>query len=299
NCGRFESLLKLSLNQSTIIQCDVYIFFCHPTFFHERMLHLDFARAVPIFFLIIVFLMRYLLKPLMITAKHADRMTHEEIPLEELPVFRDDEVGHLTQAFNRVLAKLMESRAALQHIAHHDTLTDLPNRQLLADRMQQALARAQRSKGKVAVLFLDLDGFKPINDGWGHEAGDLALREVAYRLRGAVRSEDTLARVGGDEFVILLSDLKGDAKEVAEMVANKCLQVFEPPFVIRDQSCKLGTSIGIALGDGNCATDKLLIVADQAMYLAKESGRGKFVFASECSTCSSGNRPEICGFPSS
>jgi len=252
---------------------------------------------VPLFFLIVVFVIRYLLKPLMITAKHADRMTHEEIPLEELPIFRDDEVGHLTQAFNRVLSKLIESRSELQHIAHHDTLTDLPNRQLLADRMQQALVRARRSKGKVAVLFLDLDGFKPINDEWGHEAGDMALREVAARLRGVVRGEDTLARVGGDEFVILLSDLNGNAKEVSEMVARKCLQVFEQPFIIREQSCKLGTSIGIALGDGNCATDKLLIVADQAMYLAKESGRGKFVYASECANCSAEGRPSVCGFP--
>jgi diguanylate cyclase (GGDEF)-like protein len=240
---------------------------------------------VPLFFLIIVLGLRYLLRPLTKAAQHADRMTRDEIPLEPLPVVRDDEVGHLTQAFNRILTKLIESRAELQHIAHHDALTGLPNRQLLADRMHQALARAQRSKGKIAVLFLDLDGFKPINDGLGHEAGDAALREVTLRLREAVRSEDTLARVGGDEFVILLSDLNANAKEVAELVASKCLEVFGRPFSIRDQSCKLGTSIGIALGDGECDADKLLIAADQAMYRAKEAGRGKFVYADGCSAC--------------
>ena len=253
---------------------------------------------VIVFLFVLVFVLRYLLRPLMDAAKHADKMTHDEIPLQALPIVRDDEVGHLIKAFNRVLSKLIESRSQLQHIAYHDTLTDLPNRQLLADRMQQALVRAQRSKGKVAILFLDLDGFKPINDEWGHGAGDMALREVAVRLRGVMRGEDTLARVGGDEFVILLSDLSSNAKDVAEMIARKCLQVFEQPFVIRDQSCKLGTSIGIALGDGSCATDKLLTAADKAMYFAKESGRGKFVYASECSTCSSGNRASICGFPS-
>ena len=237
---------------------------------------------VPLFLFVIVLGLRYLLRPLMSAAEHADRMTRDEIALTPLPVVRDDEVGHLTQAFNRVLAKLIESRAELQHMAHHDALTGLPNRLLLADRMQQALARAQRNKERVAVLFLDLDGFKPINDDLGHEAGDCALREVAKRLGEAVRHEDTLARVGGDEFVILLSDLGKNATEVAELVANKCLEIFRQPLEIRGQSCKLGTSIGIALGNGYCDADKLLIAADHAMYSAKQSGRGKFAWSADC-----------------
>jgi diguanylate cyclase (GGDEF)-like protein len=237
---------------------------------------------VPLFLFAIVLGLRYLLRPLMSAAEHADRMTRDEIPLEPLPIVRNDEVGHLTQAFNRVLSKLIESRAELQHLAHHDALTGLPNRQLLADRMQLALARAQRNNGRIAVLFLDLDGFKPINDSMGHEAGDLALCEVADRLREAVRHEDTLARVGGDEFVILLSDLGENATGVAELVAKKCLEIFRQPFEIREESCLLGTSIGIALGNGNCDADKLLIAADHAMYSAKDSGRGKFIWAAAC-----------------
>lgn len=248
--------------------------------------------------LFMAFILRRLLRPLTDAASHADRMTRGEIPFEPLPVAHDDEVGHLTTAFNRLLAKLLESRAALQHIAHHDVLTGLPNRQLLADRMQQALARAERRQGRVAVLFLDLDGFKPINDELGHEAGDAALREVATRLLNAVRREDTVARVGGDEFVIVLSDLQENAKEIVERVANACLNAFAPPFVIRARPCKLGTSIGMAMGVASCEADKLLIAADEAMYRAKESGRGKFVWSRECSTCSactSAALPTVCG----
>lgn len=214
-------------------------------------------------------------------ARLADRMTLDEIPLEPLPVVRNDEVGHLTAAFNRVLSKLLESRTDLERIAHHDMLTGLPNRRLLADRMQQALAHAQRSQKQVALLFLDLDGFKPINDELGHEAGDVALCEVAGRLREVVRREDTLARVGGDEFVILLSSLNDNAKGVAELVANKCLKVFQQPFIIYDQARQLGTSIGIAISHGECSPDQLLIAADEAMYRAKEAGRGRFVWANE------------------
>ncbi len=235
----------------------------------------------PIFLLIMGIGLRYQLRPLMDAAHLADRMTLDEIPLEPLPVVRNDEVGHLTAAFNRVLSKLLESRTDLERIAHHDMLTGLPNRRLLADRMQQALAHAQRSQKQVALLFLDLDGFKPINDELGHEAGDVALCEVAGRLREVVRREDTLARVGGDEFVILLSDLNDNAKGVAELVANKCLKVFQHPFIIYDQARPLGTSVGIAISHGECSPDQLLIAADEAMYRAKEAGRGRFVWANE------------------
>lgn len=250
---------------------------------------------VPLFFLIVVSSVYYLLRPLMHAARHADRMTLGEIPLEPLPVARNDEVGHLTTAFNRLLSKLMESNAQMEHLAHHDILTGLPNRQLLADRMKQALVRAQRSHSRVAVLFLDLDGFKPINDEMGHEAGDLALHEVAQRLQKAVRSEDTLARVGGDEFVVLLSDLEGNGRAVAELVANKCLEVFRQPFIIHGRSCSLGSSIGISVGDGQCAADELLIAADLAMYQAKQGGRGKLCWATSCADCLSAGRHAVCG----
>lgn len=239
------------------------------------------AIMLPIFLLIMVLTMRRVMRPLMNSARHADQMTQGEIPLEPLPVVGNDEVGHLTAAFNRVLLKLLDSRAELQHMAHHDALTGLPNRQLLADRMQQALARVQRGHGKIAVLFLDLDGFKPINDRLGHDAGDFALREVAERLSRVIRREDTLARVGGDEFAILLSDLNENSSDSVALVAEKCLAVFHLPFVIREQACTLGASIGVTIGDGGSTPEQLLIAADQAMYQAKDAGRGRICWAVE------------------
>ena len=228
-----------------------------------------------VFATVLVFLLRHQLRPLTRAARHADRMVSGAIPMEPLPVVCNDEVGQLTSAFNRVMAKLLASHAEMDHMAHHDTLTGLPNRQMLADRMKQAFARAQRQGTQVAVLFLDLDGFKPINDDLGHEAGDMALREVAKRLEAVVRSDDTVARVGGDEFVILLPDLKDQARATAELVARKCQEVFQPLFDIHGQPCRLGTSIGMALGAGDGPPDKLLTAADKAMYRAKDAGRGQ------------------------
>ncbi|TXT38513.1 MAG: diguanylate cyclase [Comamonadaceae bacterium] len=228
---------------------------------------------------LMVWVVRYLLRPLREAADHADRMTQGELPLEPLPVVRNDEVGHMTVAFNRVLSKLMESRSELEHLAHHDKLTDLPNRQLLADRMQAAFDRAQRYGHKVVVLYLDLDGFKAINDGLGHEAGDAALYEIACRLVNTLRRVDTVARVGGDEFVVLLSDLDDNARGVAERVAAKCLEVFKTPVMVVGQPCRLGVSIGMAIKGGDTSAEHLLNTADQAMYRAKEAGGGCFYWA--------------------
>jgi diguanylate cyclase (GGDEF)-like protein len=210
-------------------------------------------------------------------ATHADRMTLGELPLEPLPVVRNDEVGHLIAAFNRLLVKLNGNQAELARIAHHDTLTGLPNRALLSDRLQQLLAQAQRKKTRVGLLFLDLDGFKHINDTLGHKAGDEVLRKVASRFAKIVREADTLARVGGDEFVLLLSDLADNASEAASIVAMKCINALQNPFSISGTTCGVGVSIGIALGSGSSSADALLMTADHAMYDAKKAGRGQYV----------------------
>jgi diguanylate cyclase (GGDEF)-like protein len=221
-------------------------------------------------------------RPLLKAAEHADRMSLGEIPLELLPVVRDDEVGHLTRSFNRLIGKLQSNQSALERAAHHDPLTGLPNRTLLADRLRQALAIANRSGHNIAVLYMDLDGFKPINDALGHAAGDEALKEVARRLGLLVREADTVARMGGDEFMIVMGELNYDielARTAACGVASKCLDAFVLPLTLDGRECRLGVSIGVVVGNGKCPADQLLNAADAAMYQAKNAGGRRFVVA--------------------
>jgi len=220
-----------------------------------------------------------LLRPLSHSAALAERMTLGEIELAPLPVRRDDEVGHLIRAFNRLLNKLGQQQAELGRLAHHDALTGLPNRKLLAERMQQALWRAKRNASQVAVLFMDLDGFKQINDTLGHDVGDTVLREVARRLSTVVRQADTVARLGGDEFVLLLSDLDDTSGDDVRSVARKCLDAIAQPLTLPSGEYRIAASIGIAMGGGESGFEALLVEADKRMYVAKEQGRGCYVMA--------------------
>lgn len=249
--------------------------------------------AVAILLLFLGIVVTWLLRPLHHAADQAERMTQGAIPLKPLPVVREDEVGHLTAAFNRLLAKLTRSQAELVRMAHHDTLTGLPNRQLLADRLEQALARTQRNATRVAVLFLDLDGFKPINDAFGHETGDEALREVTRRLLEVVRQTDTLARLGGDEFILLAADLDEPAEDGVRTLATKCIDAVAKPLRLNDADCPLGVSIGIALCRGRCTADRLLAAADHAMYQVKREGGGRYSIAPCCDTCQADNPARI------
>jgi len=179
-------------------------------------------------------------------------------------------------------AEVAERRLADQrvvHMAHHDALTGLPNRTLFADRVGQAIARAHRRSGKLAVLFLDLDRFKNVNDSLGHAIGDLLLTAVAKRLTNCLRDEDTAARLGGDEFIISLPDVADDGE--AARVAGRILAELAKPFTIADHQLHADGSIGIALypADGDTA-ETLMRNADTAMYHAKESGRANFQFFS-------------------
>lgn len=227
------------------------------------------------------FFLRSMLRPLHDAAKLAERMRRGEIPLAPLPIVRNDEVGHLTGAFNQLLEKLADSRNQLEHMAHHDPLTGLANRTMLDERLRRARARAARQGQPIAVLFLDLDGFKPINDDLGHDAGDAALVEAARRLSGVLRESDTLARVGGDEFVLLVGDLADDPRSDLAALAERCIAALSQPMMLNGGERRIGVSIGIAIDHGAADARALLLAADQAMYAAKNQGRGCHVFAPE------------------
>jgi diguanylate cyclase (GGDEF)-like protein/PAS domain S-box-containing protein len=163
----------------------------------------------------------------------------------------------------------------LNRIAHYDALTGLPNRTLLDDRLKQAVARAVREQNMMAVCYLDLDGFKSINDSMGHDAGDRALIEIARRIKDTIRGGETVARLGGDEFVVLLLGL--ERGEECSMALDRLLSVIAEPISIGDKFFVLGASIGVSIypmDDGD--TDTLLRHADQAMYSAKQSGKNRF-----------------------
>jgi diguanylate cyclase (GGDEF)-like protein/PAS domain S-box-containing protein len=178
----------------------------------------------------------------------------------------------------RDITAAKESERHISYLATHDALTDLPNRNLLLDRLQQALAHARRSTDeKVAVLFIDLDQFKTINDSLGHGVGDLLLKKVAARLVASVRSEDTVARQGGDEFIVLLPSVANT--EYAGIVGNKLLADLTAPFTVRGKQLHIGASIGIAVfPDDADSIETLLMHSDTAMYHAKASGRNNCQF---------------------
>ncbi len=167
--------------------------------------------------------------------------------------------------------------ARVRFLAHHDLLTGLPNRTLFQDRMQQALAAAKRMQSRVALLFIDLDRFKTVNDSFGHRAGDILLQTVAARLRGCVRETDTVCRHAGDEYLIVLSALREPTE--AALVADKVLKIFDEIFVLESHEVQISASVGISIypDDGQNMED-LIRNADAAMYQSKKSGRNRFEF---------------------
>jgi len=190
-----------------------------------------------------------------------------------------DAYGTITHfvSTGRDITERMQTQEQLQYLAQHDALTELPNRVLLLDRLKQGLARARWHRRLVAVLFVDLDRFKTINDTLGHEVGDRLLQQLAERFRRSVREGDTVARFGGDEFVILLDDVANESDIAA--IAKKVLETLAPPFEIDDQRLYITASIGISLypNDGE-DSGTLLKHADIAMYRAKELGKNTYQF---------------------
>jgi len=197
-----------------------------------------------------------------------------------ITVVRDDrgDITNYIGIFSDV-SERKEAEARIHHLAHHDALTDLPNRILLQDRLDQAILQSKRSNRRTAVLFLDLDRFKNINDSLGHDIGDSLLVQVAERCASVIRETDTISRQGGDEFVIVLPDL--EQSQDAAHVARKVVRALDRPFMLAGHELSISASIGIALypDDGQSASE-LLKNADAAMYRTKAEGRNGFQFYS-------------------
>ncbi|MGH8724826.1 MAG: putative bifunctional diguanylate cyclase/phosphodiesterase, partial [Burkholderiales bacterium] len=189
-------------------------------------------------------------------------------------------LGELERAVSERTAELEQAQARAQHLADHDALTGLPNRRLLEDRLTQALALSYRNRKNTAVMFVDLDRFKYINDSLGHAVGDAVLREVAGRLVRQLRVGDTICRIGGDEFVVVLPEAKRSS-DVAH-VAQKVIEQLSQPVTVEERELVVTCSIGIAVypDDGRDA-ESLIRNADAAMYHAKELGRANYQFFTE------------------
>ncbi len=208
-------------------------------------------------------------------AKEALRQAHAQLEQRVL-----ERTVELVEANARLRVEIAERRQAeerIRYMAHYDALTNLPNRTLLQDRLRQALSFSRRNGTRVAVLFIDLDYFKHINDSLGHQVGDSLLQMVAVRLQQCLREGDSVARLGGDEFVLCLP-LEGDSGDAA-MIAQKVLDVLDRPFIVEGHELHVSSSIGISLYPEDGSDVKTLMrTADTAMYDAKEKGRRNYQF---------------------
>jgi len=217
-----------------------------------------------------------------ITAEHAARESLEATrdALERAVGERTAELRDANERLQAEIADRTQAETRAQHLADHDALTGLPNRRLLEDRLTQALALSQRNREQTAVMFVDLDRFKVINDTLGHTAGDAVLKEIAERLVKQLRVVDTICRMGGDEFVVVLPEIKrpSDAANVAAKILETVLQ----PFMVEGRPLQISASVGISVfpDDGRDA-ETLIRNADAAMYHAKETGRANYQFFTE------------------
>jgi len=180
-----------------------------------------------------------------------------------------------TYVVARDITERLASEKLIHFQAYHDLLTGLPNRALFHDRLTNTISNARREDDKLAILFLDLDRFKVVNDTLGHSVGDELLKQLASRLKSCLREGDTVARLGGDEFIILLPHVEGES--VADVVGNKVIETIKKPFTVDDNELFITGSIGISMypADGNTA-DLLIKNADTAMYYTKEQGKNNF-----------------------
>ena len=215
---------------------------------------------------------RSITTPLALLERAASQFGSDELS-HRISVTGDDELARVSRAFNDMAGKLQRSTDELHSQARHDPLTGLPNRTLFIERMEHAIARSDRSGTHFSVLYLDLDGFKAVNDTLGHEAGDELLVTVSERLRGSLRAEDTAARLGGDEFAVLL---EGAGLGGAIETARRLTRTFSTTWAITAAEVPIAFSIGVAIRQDGEGLDQLLRQADTAMYASKAAGRGRW-----------------------
>jgi diguanylate cyclase (GGDEF)-like protein/PAS domain S-box-containing protein len=180
----------------------------------------------------------------------------------------------------RDITERKEAEEKIRYLAHHDQLTKLPNRNMFNIHLERAIMRVKRNQSDLALMYLDLDNFKPVNDNYGHDAGDAVLLEIAKRLSGSIRGTDTVSRVGGDEFVVVLESIQGDKNAIK--LAERLIKTIQEPISYKDDSFNIGASIGISfLSNITDQADRLIKQADTAMYLAKEAGRNTYKIFNE------------------
>jgi diguanylate cyclase (GGDEF)-like protein len=177
-----------------------------------------------------------------------------------------------------LLTRLKQTNEQIAHLAYHDSLTGLPNRMLFYDRLNNAMLRSNRDNNPLAVMYLDLDGFKKVNDSYGHSMGDMLLREAAKRITSCVRETDTVSRMGGDEFTVILVGL--NSTYANERAAKDIVEALARPFVLNGKTCIVTASLGVAIYPIHAESPEQLVrIADAAMYVAKNSGKNCYRFA--------------------
>jgi len=240
-------------------------------------------------------LLKRIIDPILKLTKTAKKITHLSSYNVRAKILSNDEIGDLTNNFNEMLdeiqrkdrvleqtvatrtSELIQLNKKLQHQATHDPLTGLANRLLFDDRLHRVLTHAQRIGSKVALMYFDLDHFKAINDTLGHDTGDELLIAVTQRMKKVIRKDDTLCRIGGDEFTVILNSIESSSD--AELVAKKMIAEFSEPFFCNDHELSMSSSIGISLYPEHSQTEEQLKqYADIAMYHSKQSGRNNYCF---------------------
>ena len=238
-----------------------------------RLIGLALGLGVATVLLVSLLVSRSIRRPLKDLKTGADNFASGNLDYR-IPIQRQDELGEALEMFNSMASALQGGQVDLEHQAFHDTLTGLPNRSLFHDRLLHAIARRDRDHRPLAVLLVDLDDFKTVNDSLGHAAGDELLKFVADSLRASLRPGDTAARLGGDEFAVLVEDMRGRGDAVR--VAERILSSLTKKLLIEDKEVFVNGSVGIAITHGGDTADDVLRNADVAMYAAKGEGKGRF-----------------------